>query len=760
MIGLEDEGDSVTRESPREMQDDATVEAQPEENYMEFSSTEPAAIDQEFLESSNFSEGATQSETEWNAERLDRPFEDEATREQPAMVSDDTDPQESTQRLSNFAPTRELEDHKTNLSKVSILSRLSRIVSRVSTVGAIDYENAQTHIQPAEHEELVDRVSSVEDISVGTIEPTRKTRTFEYDPEADATDKNRRSATGQSAGHTAHFDYDEASGIARFVVLEGKVSAQAFYLGQLPLRLGRDPLNEIVIDDANVSRYHAEIRDREGRPVIVDVGSTNGIKVNGAVVPEAELKSHDVVQIGDALFEFLDPGVLSKGVLQAAAVEAAAPKKPARSKRNLLIAAFVILGVGAYLVTSNRKQIGDQVAERSKQLIASKVESEVAELRSSIEKAASKSVADIPAEEVKKAFLERVEQTALISLLPTELRQQMAAVPADILKIFVEDSKMLSNIVASGANLAVIQNSLRMKLSDLIQAERFSEALSVVSFLYANNPADEKLKKWKSQLEERVGVESAQEGDAQSKTEEILKAYINNFETLLERGKIKDALNFAKQVRANALDSIKKFPQFADRAKAEAEAWGERVKKAEALYEDYKRDLIATQESDKEADDLFQEINSELDFANVPQARKLIDEFLKKYPMHNKVGEVFRLKKQLEEQLGGAFASTKTSIETLIKAESYENAWTEIYRFLDQMPDHQQALELKMTLDKQTAPRATQYYNQARVFEYEADDLVAAEQYYKKTLDVSDPRGELYKKAQRRYADVKRKSIR
>src|SRR5918997_1123068 len=62
--------------------------------------------------------------------------------------------------------------------------------------------------------------------------------------------------------------------------------------------LGRSRDCDIQLDDPNTSRRHAEVR-REGNAwVIADLGSTNGIKVNGSRVAEAELHQGDEVTLG------------------------------------------------------------------------------------------------------------------------------------------------------------------------------------------------------------------------------------------------------------------------------------------------------------------------------------------------------------------------------------------------------------------------------------------------------------------------------
>jgi hypothetical protein len=69
--------------------------------------------------------------------------------------------------------------------------------------------------------------------------------------------------------------------------------------------IGRSREADVVIQDPNVSRRHAEVRREDGAWQIVDLGSTNGIKVNGRRVANAPLRPGDQVTIGvtDLTFE-------------------------------------------------------------------------------------------------------------------------------------------------------------------------------------------------------------------------------------------------------------------------------------------------------------------------------------------------------------------------------------------------------------------------------------------------------------------------
>ena len=62
--------------------------------------------------------------------------------------------------------------------------------------------------------------------------------------------------------------------------------------------LGRSRDSDVRLDDPNVSRRHAELRREEGGWVVADLGSTNGVKVNGRRVSEAPLKPGDEIALG------------------------------------------------------------------------------------------------------------------------------------------------------------------------------------------------------------------------------------------------------------------------------------------------------------------------------------------------------------------------------------------------------------------------------------------------------------------------------
>lgn len=77
---------------------------------------------------------------------------------------------------------------------------------------------------------------------------------------------------------------------------DGSTADRTF--AKLPVRLGRGPENEIVLEDENASRVHAQFHLVGDQLYIRDCDSLNGIRLNGEIVLDAAVQPGDAVQIG------------------------------------------------------------------------------------------------------------------------------------------------------------------------------------------------------------------------------------------------------------------------------------------------------------------------------------------------------------------------------------------------------------------------------------------------------------------------------
>ncbi len=85
------------------------------------------------------------------------------------------------------------------------------------------------------------------------------------------------------------------------LVIEGK----RLVVGPAGATIGRSRQCDVMLDDANISRTHAEIRPRGGSWVLSDLGSTNGSRLNGRRLDGSEvLKPGDEIELGTSQIRF------------------------------------------------------------------------------------------------------------------------------------------------------------------------------------------------------------------------------------------------------------------------------------------------------------------------------------------------------------------------------------------------------------------------------------------------------------------------
>ena len=107
---------------------------------------------------------------------------------------------------------------------------------------------------------------------------------------------------GEASGATAAGALPEGA----YLILHGR---RHFALDRPLVNVGRRLDNQIILDDPRVSRTHAQLRAREGRFTIFDLGSTGGTLVNGRKIHQHVLRPGDVITIaGVSMVYGEDPG--------------------------------------------------------------------------------------------------------------------------------------------------------------------------------------------------------------------------------------------------------------------------------------------------------------------------------------------------------------------------------------------------------------------------------------------------------------------
>jgi len=87
--------------------------------------------------------------------------------------------------------------------------------------------------------------------------------------------------------------------VARLEFILGPMANQVLQLTDEVTTIGSVAGNTVVLADPAVSRKHAGIRKLDSNYELADLGSTNGVYVNGHKVPKRTLVQGDIIRVGN-----------------------------------------------------------------------------------------------------------------------------------------------------------------------------------------------------------------------------------------------------------------------------------------------------------------------------------------------------------------------------------------------------------------------------------------------------------------------------
>ncbi len=111
-------------------------------------------------------------------------------------------------------------------------------------------------------------------------------------------DQSRRAGTFRIVSHFR--EADGGVGAGSLLLPSGK----RLVLTESVTTIGRLPDSTVTVADPNVSRTHAEIRPDGDGFIVVDLGSTNGTRVNGGRVARHRLSDGDEIGFGNTVLRF------------------------------------------------------------------------------------------------------------------------------------------------------------------------------------------------------------------------------------------------------------------------------------------------------------------------------------------------------------------------------------------------------------------------------------------------------------------------
>lgn len=122
---------------------------------------------------------------------------------------------------------------------------------------------------------------------------------------------------------------------ARLVMLSPPAPGQEYALNRPRMKLGRAEDLDMWVNHRSISREHAEFIVEGDSFRVTDLGSANGLRVNGVETKNHELSSGDVIEIGQVKLRFVAPGehfVFDEGrTMQMDAITDFGPSAPNRT---------------------------------------------------------------------------------------------------------------------------------------------------------------------------------------------------------------------------------------------------------------------------------------------------------------------------------------------------------------------------------------------------------------------------------------------
>jgi len=86
---------------------------------------------------------------------------------------------------------------------------------------------------------------------------------------------------------------------AELEFVSGPLVGQTINLDRDVTTIGSTAGNTVLLSDTGVSRKHLGIKRMEGGYELADLGSTNGVYVNGHKVPKKTLEPGDIIRVGN-----------------------------------------------------------------------------------------------------------------------------------------------------------------------------------------------------------------------------------------------------------------------------------------------------------------------------------------------------------------------------------------------------------------------------------------------------------------------------
>ena len=149
---------------------------------------------------------------------------------------------------------------------------------------------------------------------------------------------------------------------ARLVVVSAQLAGTEYTIDRSPCRIGRGAECEVKVEHRSISRHHATIEVQDNQFVIKDIGSANGIQVNGESYASTRLQPGDRIDMGHIQLRFFAPGQIPEF-----AELLSRQRQPANNLFPTVLLIFMVLALagGSWWALSGRQPADVEAATAS-----------------------------------------------------------------------------------------------------------------------------------------------------------------------------------------------------------------------------------------------------------------------------------------------------------------------------------------------------------------------------------------------------------
>lgn len=157
-----------------------------------------------------------------------------------------------------------------------------------------------------------------------------------------------------------------AARVGSLVCVSSNFAGRKFELGKSMMTIGRDEdANALVINHRSISRQHARIVEEDGQYTIIDLGSQNGVRVNGDEYGKVELRAGDQIDLGHVRLRFIAPGEDFVFSRDAVVVDLAKMASESTTRKLLVVAAILAVAVVGFFVWQYRDKPDPDIGDRT-----------------------------------------------------------------------------------------------------------------------------------------------------------------------------------------------------------------------------------------------------------------------------------------------------------------------------------------------------------------------------------------------------------